>query len=59
MSNIIAAAVDIKQALYAILGKKKIGKPNYQFLQENSRAAGGGRYRCQCTVEGLNYSKNL
>jgi ATP-dependent RNA helicase A len=48
--------MDIKQRLYAILGKKKLGKPNYEFIQENNNnRTNMGRFRCQCTVDGIKY----
>ncbi|KAL3097315.1 hypothetical protein niasHT_023534 [Heterodera trifolii] len=44
---------DIKQSLYAVLGKRKLGTPNYNIKPENR--GGKPRFICQLTVAGLNY----
>ncbi|KAL7079809.1 hypothetical protein ACQ4LE_000922 [Meloidogyne hapla] len=47
-----AAMEDIKQTLYAVLGKKKLGQPKYTFTQGGK---GRERFLCQLMVEGLSY----
>uniref|UniRef100_A0A914H0Z7 RNA helicase n=1 Tax=Globodera rostochiensis TaxID=31243 RepID=A0A914H0Z7_GLORO len=44
---------DIKQSLYAVLGKRKLGTPNYNVRPENR--GGKSRFICQLTVAGINY----
>ena len=43
---------DIKQTLYAVLGKKKLGQPKYTFSQGSK---GRQRFLCQLMVDGLSY----
>lgn len=43
---------DIKQTLYAVLGKRKLGKPVYTF---NEAKGTRQRFQCQLTVMGINY----
>uniref|UniRef100_A0A183BY18 RNA helicase n=1 Tax=Globodera pallida TaxID=36090 RepID=A0A183BY18_GLOPA len=43
----------IKQSLYAVLGKRKLGTPNYNVRPENR--GGKSRFICQLTVPGINY----
>lgn len=45
--------MDIKGALYAVLGKRKLGAPSYEFTSENRGSR--QRFRCELTVEGLPY----
>lgn len=45
--------MDIKSALYAALGKRKIGAPVYEFHNENR--GGRQRFRCELRVEGHDY----
>lgn len=45
--------MDIKSLLYAALGRKKIGIPNYTFQVENR--GGRQRFRCELSVPNINY----
>lgn len=45
--------MDIKNALYAVLGKRKLGTPMYEFHTENR--GGRQRFRCELRVPGINY----
>ncbi|CAD5217543.1 unnamed protein product [Bursaphelenchus okinawaensis] len=42
--------MSIKDALYGATGRKKIGQPEYSFLQDRNK------FRCECTITGINYS---
>lgn len=48
---------DIKAALYAVLGRRKLGNPNYEVRPENR--GGKQRFRCEVRVPGINYGKNI
>uniref|UniRef100_A0A914BXK5 DRBM domain-containing protein n=1 Tax=Acrobeloides nanus TaxID=290746 RepID=A0A914BXK5_9BILA len=45
---------DIKAALYAVLGRRKLGNPNYEVRPENR--GGKQRFRCELRVPGINYA---
>ena len=47
-------AEDIKSALYATLGRKKLGVPQYSTQEE--KRAGRSRFKCELRVPGINYT---
>ncbi|KAI1716587.1 double-stranded RNA binding motif domain-containing protein [Ditylenchus destructor] len=45
--------MDFKAALYAVLGRRKMGNPNYEYFPESR--GGRTRFRCELRVNNFNY----
>jgi hypothetical protein len=48
-------SLEIKTALYSVLGRRRMGQPIYNVIEDRGGGPRQGRYRCELSVAGIDY----